>query len=85
MIGGRDHTTHHLYYLGLSERKIAFLFMGISMIALLMVTYVAVIQPVWDYLHIVVFTLFFLTVFLSLFYVTLRSSKSNEGDENKNE
>ena len=85
MIGGRDHTTHHLYYLGLSERKIALLFMGISMIALLMVTYVAIIQPVWNYLHIVVFTLFFLTVFLSLFYITLRPTKSNEGDENKNE
>jgi len=55
------------------------------LIALLMVTYIAVIQPIWNYLHIVLYALFFLTVFLSLFYVTLRPSKSNEGEENKNE
>ena len=85
MIGGRDHTTHHLYYLGLSEKQIAWSFMCISLIALLMVTYIAVIQPIWNYLHIVLYALFFLTVFLSLFYVTLRPSKSNEGEENKNE
>ena len=85
MIGGRDHTTHHLYYLGLSEKKIAFLFMGISIIALLMVIYVARMHPVWNYMHVIAFALFFLTVFFSLFYITLRPSKTDEGDEINNE
>jgi len=32
-IGGRDHTTHHLSYLGLTERQVAYTFIGISIIA----------------------------------------------------
>ncbi len=33
-VGGKDHTTHHLYYLGLSERKIALVLLLISTIAI---------------------------------------------------
>ncbi len=32
-IGGRDHTTHHLSYLGLSDRKVALVFGGISLVS----------------------------------------------------
>ena len=72
MIGGRDHTTHHLFYRGFSERKIAWLFMGISTVSLLLVTYVVMLQPAWDYIHVAFFSCFFLSVFISLFYITVR-------------
>ena len=29
-VGGRDHTTHHLVYLGYNERQVAFIFLGLS-------------------------------------------------------
>lgn len=32
-IGGRDHTTHHLSYLGLSDRKVALVFGGLSLVS----------------------------------------------------
>ena len=33
-VGGKDHTTHHLYYNGFSERKIVLFFAIISIISL---------------------------------------------------
>jgi UDP-GlcNAc:undecaprenyl-phosphate/decaprenyl-phosphate GlcNAc-1-phosphate transferase len=35
-VGGRDHTTHHLSYAGLNDRKVAFVFIGISVISILL-------------------------------------------------
>jgi UDP-GlcNAc:undecaprenyl-phosphate GlcNAc-1-phosphate transferase len=33
-IGGKDHTTHHLYFKGLTEKRIAVLFFGIGLVGL---------------------------------------------------
>jgi len=39
-VGGKDHTTHHLFYLGFSERKIAFLLFGLSLVSVLLSVYI---------------------------------------------
>ena len=33
-VGGKDHTTHHLYFKGLTEKRIAILFFGIGLVGL---------------------------------------------------
>jgi UDP-GlcNAc:undecaprenyl-phosphate GlcNAc-1-phosphate transferase len=33
-VGGKDHTTHHLFFKGITEKRIAILFCGIGMTGL---------------------------------------------------
>lgn len=39
-VGGRDHTTHHLFFSGFSERKVFLIFTGISLLSCILVGYV---------------------------------------------
>ena len=48
-IGGADHTTHHLAYLGLSVHKVAFVFIGFSLLSILII-YFLTTAPKWNYL-----------------------------------
>lgn len=69
-IGGKDHTTHHLSYLGFSDRQVAMLFIGISILSYsLLWIIVHYINP-WNHLFTAIFMLYFLTVFGLLFGVT---------------
>ncbi len=69
-IGGKDHTTHHLSYLGLSDRTVALIFVGISLVSygLLWIS-VKFIQP-WNHIFTAIFIAYFLVVFGLLFGVT---------------
>lgn len=72
-IGGKDHTTHHLFFRGLTEKRIALLFFVLGNIAILL-AYLLVIR--FSY------TLFFgsifyiLLVFTSLYLVTVLKKRS---------
>jgi UDP-GlcNAc:undecaprenyl-phosphate/decaprenyl-phosphate GlcNAc-1-phosphate transferase len=74
-IGGKDHTTHHLSYMGLTDREVALVFAVISLIS--MVCTVLIIKYIsnWDYLHIAVFGSYFIGVFSVLFYITRKKPK----------
>jgi UDP-GlcNAc:undecaprenyl-phosphate GlcNAc-1-phosphate transferase len=37
MVGGKDHTTHHLVYSGLNDRQVWYVFLGIGFVATLLV------------------------------------------------
>jgi len=77
-VGGRDHTTHHLSYLGLSDRQVAFVFIGMSLLSL---TFLIIIDKVigagWDYLHFALFMAYFLLLFGFLYGIT-RVNKAKE-------
>lgn len=77
-IGGKDHTTHHLSYLGFSDRQVALIFIGISLISSLLILLINRYVHNWGYLHIIGFGLYALIIFLMLFLVTKRKKK-NEG------
>jgi len=72
-VGGRDHTTHHLSYLGLSDAQVAFTFIGLSLLngflAYVMLRYI----DVWENLHTAIFVSYALLVFGTLFTITHRS------------
>lgn len=69
-IGGKDHTTHNLGYLGLSDSQVAFVFSGIAILSGILVYYIFRFVKEWDHLHTIGFLTYFLAIFLSFFFIT---------------
>lgn len=70
MVGGKDHTTHHLVYAGLNDKKVWYVFLILSLISLILssiMVYCIIIQVLWP---IAVMSLFFVIVFVVLFRLT---------------
>lgn len=68
-VGGKDHTTHHLSYLGLTEKQVALLISLISIFSSIIVVYVISSIKVWTHLYTVIFIVYFLILFFILFYI----------------
>jgi len=72
MLGGKDHTTHHLVYAGLSDRKVWYVFLAIGAIAcLLSVAMVNLVQLDTD-LPVIFFISYFIFVFILLYRNTIK-------------
>jgi UDP-GlcNAc:undecaprenyl-phosphate GlcNAc-1-phosphate transferase len=69
-IGGKDHTTHSFYFMGLTEKRIAILYASICFISmglnLLIIKYI----EEWGYLHIILFSIYFIALFIFLYSPT---------------
>lgn len=72
-IGGRDHTTHHLSYLGLSEKQVAIVIALISIVSSFLVIYLITSIKQWSHLYTIIFSGYFLIIFISLFYVSKKN------------
>jgi UDP-GlcNAc:undecaprenyl-phosphate/decaprenyl-phosphate GlcNAc-1-phosphate transferase len=72
MVGGKDHTTHHLVYRGYTDKQVGFIFTalgaGSAFCAGLMIYCVSIEAFVWAYL----LSLWFPVVFAVLYRNTLR-------------
>lgn len=68
-VGGKDHTTHHLSYLGLSEKQVAAIIALIAIISSAIVIYVIYTIKEWTHLYTALFVFYFLIVFTFLFIV----------------
>jgi len=68
-VGGKDHTTHHLSYMGLTDRKVALVIVSLSLLTILLAYFLFTFTS-WGWLHISLFSAFFLAVFSTLFYIT---------------
>ena len=75
-VGGRDHTTHHLSYMGLSDRKVALLLGSIALLSFLICIYI-VTSDNWTDTKVLIFGAYFLTIF-GLLYSTTRKNKPEE-------
>jgi UDP-GlcNAc:undecaprenyl-phosphate GlcNAc-1-phosphate transferase len=71
-IGGKDHTTHHLSYLGFSDRQVALIIGLIASVNTLLIIYVLTIED-WSGLFTLLFGGYAFLVFLSLFLITKRT------------
>lgn len=72
MLGGKDHTTHHLVYAGLSDRKVWYVFLVIGAIAcLLSVAMVNLVKLDTD-LPVFFFISYFVFVFILLYRNTIK-------------
>jgi len=69
-VGGKDHTTHHLSYLGCSDKQVGLIFTGISTISFLLVFIITNFIEDWKIGHSVLFFVYFLLVIIGLFSTT---------------
>jgi UDP-GlcNAc:undecaprenyl-phosphate GlcNAc-1-phosphate transferase len=74
-IGGKDHTTHHLFYKGLSEKKIAVLFLLLTLLGSY-ISYFIIIDKQWSAVKFLMFSLYPLSVFTILFSITRKKRTS---------
>ena len=69
-VGGRDHTTHNLFYRGLTEKRIALLFGLISLSSLILVCILNLVITEWNIETFSLFSIYPITVFFFLFTIT---------------
>ena len=77
-VGGKDHTTHHLSYLGLTDQQVALSFFGLSFLSVIFLVIIdQVIADSWDYIHFGLFLAYFSALFAFLYGIT-RYNKHKE-------
>lgn len=76
-IGGRDHTTHHISYLGFNDRQVAYIYILISLVSMALTIYAVNYILKWSYLHIAVYSVYFLALFITLFYIANKNIKKS--------
>ena len=69
-IGGKDHTTHALAYLGLTDRQVALVFWGMTLISLLLVVIIERFLLDWTHLYTTLFSVYLIVMFSVFFYAT---------------
>lgn len=72
MVGGKDHTTHHLVYSGLKDKQVWYVFLGISILASALTLAMIYLITIGQTISLLVFLLFPLAVFLYLYKKTLK-------------
>jgi UDP-GlcNAc:undecaprenyl-phosphate GlcNAc-1-phosphate transferase len=75
-VGGRDHTTHHLSYLGLSDRQVAITMIAISVLTMSYCVFIVNNLLYWDWTYTLTFGALFLIILLGLYSTTKLSSKN---------
>ncbi|MCC6837585.1 MAG: undecaprenyl/decaprenyl-phosphate alpha-N-acetylglucosaminyl 1-phosphate transferase [Bacteroidia bacterium] len=76
-IGGKDHTTHFLFYSGLTEKRIAILYIGICLVSMFFNILIIKYIKDWGYLHITLFSIYFIALFWFLYSPTQKFKKKN--------
>ena len=69
-VGGKDHTTHHLSYLGLNDSRVGFVYLGISALSLIICFASFRYIDNWNWIHTLIFGIYFLFLFGIMFYIT---------------
>ncbi|HXB11983.1 MAG TPA: hypothetical protein VNZ45_08365, partial [Bacteroidia bacterium] len=77
-VGGKDHTTHHLFYLGIKEPKIAVIYSLYSGVSLLFVVFINKYIQNWSMLYFSIFSAYFILSLITFFIITRVKKKSYE-------
>jgi len=82
-VGGKDHTTHHLSYLGFSDQSVALLVAGVGIVSTV-VLLIALSIKNWTHLFTILFGLYALAIMVSLYLTTQPQlfGKKRKKDEN---
>jgi len=73
-VGGSDHTTHHLYYLGLSVKQVALFLDFLTIVSLGLSVYIIKFVGEWTLMHTLIFGGYSIVLF-TLIYSTTKISK----------
>lgn len=74
-IGGKDHTTHSLAILGMSDRQVAFVFLVLALISIGLNLMIESMASTWTIGHSLIFGGYFLAL-LTFFFFTTRTRKA---------
>ena len=74
-VGGKDHTTHNLFFMGLTEKRIAILYVGICMVSMFFNLLIIKFIEHWGYLHIFLFSIYYIALFWFLYSPTINRSR----------
>lgn len=77
-VGGKDHTTHHLFYLGIKEPRIAVIYSIYSGISLLCVVFMNKYIQNWSLLYCSIFAAYFFISLVVFFIITRVKKKGYE-------
>ncbi len=69
-VGGKDHTTHSLVYLGLSDRQVAWVFISLSLCSLSLNIMIHRFLYQWKHFYTLAFAGYFLFLLVFFFYTT---------------
>jgi UDP-GlcNAc:undecaprenyl-phosphate GlcNAc-1-phosphate transferase len=72
MVGGKDHTTHHLVYSGLNDKQVWYVFTAIGFISFILVLSMINLIKLNLILPILFFILYFVVVFIFLYRNTIK-------------
>lgn len=72
MVGGKDHTTHHLVYAGLNDRQVWYVFLAISAVSFVLSTFMFFAKGNAVYYPFIIGPIYTIGVFIALFTVTQR-------------
>jgi UDP-GlcNAc:undecaprenyl-phosphate GlcNAc-1-phosphate transferase len=75
-VGGKDHTTHALAYLGLSDSQVALVFWVLTLISLILVIIMEKFLGDWRHSYTFLFAGYFLSMF-GIFFYAARSVRNN--------
>lgn len=73
-VGGRDHTTHHLVYIGLRDGQVTALLLAISLLSVLLIYFIAQLADSWNYTYSFIILGYWLLMFI-LFQVMYQKGK----------
>ena len=78
LVGGNDHTTHHLSYLGLSDRQVIYTLGAIGVMSVSIGLYIQIYCHSWGILPLIFSSTYILIVFSTIFYI---SCKNNDKEQ----
>ncbi len=82
-VGGKDHTTHHLSYLGLSDSQVAFLFVGLGGFSVFLVLIINRFIDKWDHLYTAIFFAYFILLLTISFIIKYNVKIPNKNESEK--
>jgi len=76
-VGGKDHTTHHISYLGLNDRQVGLVFVFLSLVSMVIAIIITNYIEYWRQTHTIGFGLYFLILFGILFIIANMNRNRN--------
>lgn len=83
MVGGKDHTTHHLVYAGFNDKQVWFVFLFIGFISFVLSTGMVYLSKLGMYTWIAILSLYFLIVFVFLYRLTIKYNQYKAKKKNE--
>ncbi|TVQ87783.1 MAG: undecaprenyl/decaprenyl-phosphate alpha-N-acetylglucosaminyl 1-phosphate transferase [Bacteroidetes bacterium] len=68
-VGGKDHTTHHLSYLGLNDRQVGWVFVGLSVVSIMLTLFLTNFISTWKMWHNFLYGGYFVGLLTVLFMI----------------